>query len=512
MISLEDIIASDPRFANVDINKVRDYYNEVNRSRNAKTLPELIVTKTKGELKNKKKEIQQQQINSYYTNKFFENKTLETIITDYLNNNITLEDAKQEYDNKINYLVEHPQIGKDDIKYKAKIAGIDKQVRNTAFSDDKTLNLILNGLSPSQLFGATIDAIQGEKGFIDGLRDGNSGFATDNLMRNNPELANIINFVGDITSLYNINKGINKIINTKNLDKLKFYRDVYSPRLTSQIRRNLNQYDVGKKLNLNKILTQEQYDVVLSTLKDSKNRLINSLSDEGYYLNPKEKQLINNPLKDIIFFVDETTKDNVLGNSYGNKIGLQLNKINNNNIPLDEIITHEIEHSQRKLLKNEINSNRLKTRGNIKQKSKDVRHQLQESGIYTNKESELLDDAYTFTEDYLNNNNNISPILEKGATNRQLRSRIIKRTNLTGEELDNYIDNLSDIDIIEMLNDKTINAYSYDFYKQFIENNKPKNKYIPNDVVKRKANAIRKSLKYVAKNNIKSINKLNNYV
>lgn len=58
--SLEEIIASDSRFKNIDINKAREYYNDALRSRNAKDLPELVVTTTKSK-KLKRKELEELQ-------------------------------------------------------------------------------------------------------------------------------------------------------------------------------------------------------------------------------------------------------------------------------------------------------------------------------------------------------------------------------------------------------------------------------------------------------------------
>ena len=44
-LSLEEIIASNPRFKNVDINKARAYYNDaINERNNTTVLPEFTVT------------------------------------------------------------------------------------------------------------------------------------------------------------------------------------------------------------------------------------------------------------------------------------------------------------------------------------------------------------------------------------------------------------------------------------------------------------------------------------
>lgn len=59
--SLEEIIASDSHFKNIDINKAREYYNDALRSRNAKDLPELVVTTKSKKLKRKELEELQKQ-------------------------------------------------------------------------------------------------------------------------------------------------------------------------------------------------------------------------------------------------------------------------------------------------------------------------------------------------------------------------------------------------------------------------------------------------------------------
>lgn len=56
-LSLEDIVASNSKFKNVDINKAREYYNDAMRQRNnTTTLPEVIVT-------GKRKSINKKRIN-----------------------------------------------------------------------------------------------------------------------------------------------------------------------------------------------------------------------------------------------------------------------------------------------------------------------------------------------------------------------------------------------------------------------------------------------------------------
>lgn len=98
------------------------------------------------------------------------------------------------------YNRENPRVnvGRNDEVYRANLAGADRQVRNTAFSDDKTLNRILNFSSPSQQIGAIVDAAKGRKSYWDSLGDGNSGWVGDTFMRNHPIAGNILNIGGDI--------------------------------------------------------------------------------------------------------------------------------------------------------------------------------------------------------------------------------------------------------------------------------------------------------------------------
>lgn len=101
----------------------------------------------------------------------------------------------------------------------------DEQVRRTAFTDDKTLNAALNFTSPSQQFGAIVDAIQGEKSYWEGLRDGNSGFVSDEFMKYAPGWGNMFNITGDAAILMSP-KGINSLIGlyNNNLDAVAALR------------------------------------------------------------------------------------------------------------------------------------------------------------------------------------------------------------------------------------------------------------------------------------------------
>lgn len=98
----------------------------------------------------------------------------------------------------------------------------------------------------------------------------------------------------------------------------------------------------------------------------------------------------------------------------------------------------------------------------------------------------LLDNAYTFTEDYLQKHP-IHETLEKGATNREMRYAIWKAAGKPNpDKLDEIIDNMSDDDIIYQLTQT--NGYSKDWHRNILEQGMDRKKV---------ADAIRKSLKYV---------------
>lgn len=98
----------------------------------------------------------------------------------------------------------------------------------------------------------------------------------------------------------------------------------------------------------------------------------------------------------------------------------------------------------------------------------------------------LLDNAYTFTEDFLQKHS-IYETLEKGATNREMRYAIWKAAGKPNpDKLDEIIDNMSDDDIIYQLTQT--NGYSKDWHKNILESGTDRKKV---------ADAIRKALKYV---------------
>jgi hypothetical protein len=295
-----------------------------------------------------------------------------------------------------------------------------------------------------------------------------------------------------------------------------FYKDVPIP-TTNILRRKAGKFEVGQPISLLDIIKDKNtIDFIKKFNLDVSPRLRWSLSDEGTLIPPMTKPLVNDYTKDVNYFISTPVDDNTLAfsNNRGN-IGIPINRLHANKIPDDEIIIHELEHSQRKKIKDELPSSIFGNRAEnvlIKQKDKRIEKQALTLPRYTAKEAKLLDDAYIFSEDYLNTHD-ISPLLEKGATNRQIRYRILKYNNqVIGTELDNIIDNLSDKEIIDYV--KNSNAYGEDIFMNFLnKNEKVKGgRNVDSNVVKSQADKIRKALKYVAYNyNTKTIDSNYNY-
>ena len=83
-------------------------------------------------------------------------------------------------------------------------------------------------------------------------------------------------------------------------------------------------------------------------------------------------------------------------------------------------------------------------------------------GYYSGREASALDNAYQFSQEFLQPRPNLKPLLEKGATNTGTRMQIsLDHNNVVGEQLDDVIDNLSDAEIIQYI--KNSNLYGMDF-------------------------------------------------
>lgn len=83
-------------------------------------------------------------------------------------------------------------------------------------------------------------------------------------------------------------------------------------------------------------------------------------------------------------------------------------------------------------------------------------------GYYSGQEATALDNAYQFSQEFLEPRPNLKPLLEKGATNTGTRMQIsLDHNNAVGDQLDYIIDNLSDAEIIQYV--KNSNLYGKDF-------------------------------------------------
>lgn len=130
---------------------------------------------------------------------------------------------------------------------------------------------------------------------------------------------------------------------------------------------------------------------------------------------------------------------------------------------MDQIIAHENHHALRhKYGEKYTNQNKLYNKIAAQE---DPKFRAKNAFGYTKKEQDLLDEAYSFTDDYLKNND-ITPLFEKGATNTEIRRHISKKyNNVTGRKLDLIIDHLSDNDLLELLEEH--NGYSRNFKKHY---------------------------------------------
>lgn len=125
-------------------------------------------------------------------------------------------------------------------------------------------------------------------------------------------------------------------------------------------------------------------------------------------------------------------------------------------------LAHELHHSQRS------NTERFRDA-----------HTTNSNNGYTAQEEAVLNNAYQFSEGFLNKHN-IRPLHEKGAANTQLRATISANNgNATGKRLNKFIDNTSDEEITKIL--KSGSSYGADFVNSPTYNTKN----------------IRKALKYV---------------
>lgn len=375
----------------------------------------------------------------------------------------------------------------------------------------------LNVLSPSQQFGAIVDWAQGEKGYWEGIGGGNSGFFPDEYAKEHPIVSTIGNMIADGIVLNNINKGIN-VFNKNNV------KEFTPTQTTARLRQDSGNFEVGQTTTLEKLLSREKLDNIKSFMtEDVAPRLKNAMSDEARYITPEEKELIdlepsintifNNIYKngestyakDIKDWVENTPvsiiepsdKYRGFADLEKNIIKIPINEIKNINT-LDQTIVHELEHLQRSKLQDFISSNTtLERMINYDNNNIQSRIGKNENGIYidrinrgnltyTPEETNILDNAYRFSDDYLLKNN-LTPILEKGATNRELRYKLSEMYHAKGEELNKIINTMHYGNLINILG--SINGYGRNFVNWFNNLSLEKQDEIISN--------IRKSLQYV---------------
>ena len=367
----------------------------------------------------------------------------------------------------------------------------------------------LNVLSPSQQFGALTDWAQGKKGYWDSIGSGNSGLFTDEYAKEHPIVSTIGNMIADGIVLNNINKGIN-VFNKNNV------KEFTPTQTTARLRQDSGNFEVGQVTTLEKLLSREKLDNIKSFMtEDVAPRLKNAISDEGRFIDPHEKSIIDitpdfssnkigkyptDWVDDIRVIIKEPDpKHGGFANLNEGTIEIPISSFQKTHImPLDDIIVHELEHLQRHKLKDfGVDVNAIKRGINYDKNNIQSRLVTDINGIYKDKlnpdnltytpeETNILDNAYRFSNDYLLKNN-ITPILEKGATNRELRYKLSELYNAVGENLNKIIDNLPGEDILNIL-DK-LNGYGENFIDTFLQ--------LPKERKYEIINNIKKSLKYV---------------
>lgn len=193
-----EVTLPDGRKIKVNKKNLENYQAEVVSSRKPTELPEFTITAIKSKkptLYDKSKEEQNHQRNDFlgyldYKNSEHQANFASTINKMYENADRLNKEAEAKEQSELSDL---------NFIHKVNLAASDAQVRNTAFTDDKTLDFWLNAGTPSQLFGAVIDGFQGGsyEDFVNSLKNGNSGFVSDNFYKEHPYWSNVINFVGD---------------------------------------------------------------------------------------------------------------------------------------------------------------------------------------------------------------------------------------------------------------------------------------------------------------------------
>ena len=367
----------------------------------------------------------------------------------------------------------------------------------------------LNVMSPSTQFGAIVDWAQGEKGYWEGIGGGNSGFFTDEYAKEHPIISGVGNMIADGIILNNINKGIN-VFNKNNVKE-------FTPTQTTAIlRKNSGNFEVGQTVTLKQLLSEEGLNKVKNFMReDVAPRLRSAISDEGRFIDTQERAIIDvtpdfynssidkyptDWIDDIpVIITEPDPKHGGFADLNRGLIELPISSLQKTHImPLDDIIIHELEHLQRYKLKDFIpNSSLYRRMSNYDTNNIQTGITIDNGNItinkldpgnltYTPEETNILDNAYRFSDDYLLKNN-ITPILEKGATNRELRYKLSEMYHAKGEELNKIINTMHYGNLINILG--SINGYGQNFVNWFNNLSLEKQDEIISN--------IRKSLQYV---------------
>lgn len=359
-----------------------------------------------------------------------------------------------------------------------------------------------NRLSPTQNIGLAIDAFQGDN--IWNSMMGNSGIVSDQFYRDNPKLATGINLLGDMAIPYStyktyqfvkpnirnyiISRALNKEVRNTALPQESFGFNVgWGPKQTigvthaSEPYNNLGLYNpniLDPKLisiksqphNYGTFGTSIKADEALD-LRPNFLEWPEAKNIRGFYKNiffPKyysnRKNLYIQPKFNFMspgvpgrFKISTKDMGNLGGVSKDGESTIYLN----NKFPIDETVVHEGSHNFRDNFSDISNDEFIARAYNNAISNKLYEPTLKNPKYYTEQELQGLNDAYTFTDDFLANNR-IHPMAEKSATNTQAQYAIAKASGAkTPQELNIVIDKMSDDDILYTIQQS--NSYGRSF-------------------------------------------------
>lgn len=230
-------------------------------------------------------------------------------------------------------------------------------------------------------------------------------------------------------------------------------------------------YDITKHPQFNRMYDFVQQDVVP--------RMLNAFGEENK-LTPERYAIITKPLTSYNFYTNPVNGDYGGGVSPGSYDKIVITDPDNK----EDTIMHELDHAQR---------------GQLGDLQLIRQYPIGQPG-YTNKEVELLNQAYDYSifKPMTRLQSNpvadafaaIRGVTEKSSVNRQIRYNIYQKTGLTGEDLDNYIDNLPDEKLLDYYNI----SYVHDNLDWLELKENPEKLH---DLMQK----VRAALKYVADNN-----------